>query len=200
MIAPSFNHSVNSSFNHHVFCWPHFYTKTSCLSYSSLKWPSSMLLEHTVHCFVFSSPKKRGQNKNWYMYFLCEERRKKKSDTRKKQSIDKCALLRVPRKLHSFGNFKKPAECFPEMPIRMTKASFHYSLPAFLHFVRVAPGVTKSPKICSNRGFHCVGEVPKAKCRKMGDRSLKWVPAMAMWVWAYMETYTVTKAKFRSGV
>lgn len=79
------------------------------------------------------------------------------------------------RKLNSLGNSEKYVECFPELFIWMIRVSFHYPLPAFPHLFRVAPALTKSPKY-SDRSFHCVGEVPRTKSRKMGDRNLKWVP------------------------
>lgn len=91
------------------------------------------------------------------------------------------------QELNSLGISEKHEECFPELSIWRMEAGFHYSLPSFPHWLRVVPRRINSPK-CSSRGFHCDDEVPKAKSRKMEARSLRRIPAKAMWVWAHVET------------
>lgn len=106
---------------------------------------------------------------------------------------------RQQQEINSLGTSDKHAECFPELSVWRVETGFRYSLPAFPHWLRVVPVGVNSPK-CSCSGFCCVEHVPKAESRKMGDRSLRWIPAKAMWVWAHMETSTVTKAEFWSGL
>lgn len=175
-----------------------FRPKTTGLSHSTLKWPSSVLLRHCSLFWFQFTQKHRPRQDSMQVVYLWREKEKRRVGPGRKEAYVSLHFWGCQRKLSSLGSSTKHAEHFPELSIWVIKASFHDSLPASPHLSSVAPGVTKSPK-CSGRGFRCVGEVPKAKSRKMGDRSLKWVPA---WQCGSEHTAarTVTEAEFRGGL